>query len=189
MDRMDGKTVGDLMVPVWEHGTVSEKASLYTAIEAFEKASKGAGPSAETPRSVLVLDHAGHPVGELTELDVLRCLEPGYKNIGDLRSVSLSGLSSDFVKSMLQNYDLWQDPLGAICEKAADIHVEDIDCRPVSDRYVEDGESLSTAIHLMVVGQHDSLLVMGTGGEGLVGVLHLKDVFRAVRERIKACKR
>lgn len=186
---MDNKTVGDLMVPVWDHGTISEKATLHTAILAFDKASKRENPSMGPCRSILVLDHAGHPVAELSELDVLRCLEPGYKTIGDLRSVSLSGLNSDFLKSMLRNYNLWQDPLAAVCEKAAGIRVENIDCTPVSDQYVEEGDSLSEAIHLMVMGQHERLLVMGTGGEGLVGVLHRSDVFEEVRDRIKACKR
>jgi predicted transcriptional regulator len=46
--------------------------------------------------------------------------------------------------------------------------------------------SLDTAIHLLVMGHHQSLLV--TRGKDIVGVLRLSDVFRKVSDGIKACK-
>ena len=183
---MEPRTVRDMMVPISDHATISENATLQEAAVAFEKASRGDNPQARN--IVLVLGSGGEPVGEINDLDVLRSLEPGYKAIGDLRSTSLSGLNTEFLTTMLQKYNLWQDPLGALCEKAAGIRVEQVDYKPVSGQYVTEDTPLNQAIHLLIVGQHESLLVMGTGGEGLVGVLHRRAVFRVVLERIKACK-
>lgn len=183
---MEASTVREFMLPIADHATISEKATLQEAAVAFEKAFQGSNPQARNV--VLVLNGSGEPIGELSDLDVLRALEPGYKAIGDLRSTSLSGLNTEFLTTMLQQYNLWQDPLGALCQKAAAIRVEEVDYKPVSGQYVTEDSPLNQAIHLLVVGQHESLLVMGTGGQGLVGVLHRRAVFQEVLKRIKACK-
>jgi hypothetical protein len=40
-------------------------------------------------------------VGKLSQWDVLKALEPKYRNIEDLEKVSRTGFSPDFLKSML----------------------------------------------------------------------------------------
>jgi CBS domain-containing protein len=138
---------------------------------------------------VLVVDDRGRPLGKLSDLDVMRSLEPAYQHVGDLRTTNLSGMSSGFLRSMLQGFHLWQDPLGALCEKAAGIRVADIDYMPISDPVLHEDDPLSMAIHLMVTGRHSSLLVMNKEGGKAVGVLHRSDVFMEVRNRILACER
>jgi len=183
---MERETVGDFMVHISDHATVSEKATLQEAAASFETDSREKDPRAR--RIVLILDSSGEPVGEIGDLEVLRSLEPGYKAIGDLRSTSPSGLNIEFLKSMLRDYNLWQDPLGALCTKAAGIRVEELDYRAVSGRFVTVDTPLNEAIHLLVVGQHETLLVKGSESGKVVGVLHRRDVFREILERIKACK-
>ncbi|MCF8062194.1 MAG: CBS domain-containing protein [Deltaproteobacteria bacterium] len=185
---METKSVRDLMVTMSTTSTVKKDATLYEAVNAFDQAGQAGTERGHAPRNVLVVDDAGRPLGKLSDLDVMRSLEPAYRHIGDLRTTNLSGMSTRFLRSMLQGFHLWQDPLGALCEKAADIRVGDIDYMPITDPVLHEDDHLNMAIHLMVTGRHASLLVMDKDGKQAVGVLHRSDVFMEVRNRILACE-
>ena len=182
---MKSKTVGDFMLPLADHATVSEEAPLQEAALAFEQAC--ARNDCQTGNMILVLNKAGQPIGELSELEVLRSLEPGYKAIGDLRSTSLSGLNTEFLTNMLQHSNLWQDPLGALCEKAATTRVGDVDYQPLADQSVTVDTPLTQAIHFLIVCQRECLLVKDTKAGAYVGILHRRAVFQEVLQRIQAC--
>ena len=106
--------------------------------------------------------------------------------MGNLRETSRYGFSPDFLRSMIENYGLWRKPLEGLCRKAAEMKVKDIMHKPAEGEYVGEDASLDTAIHLLVMGRHQSLLV--TRGEDIVGILRLSDVFKKVCDSIKACK-
>jgi CBS domain-containing protein len=57
---------------------------------------------------------------------------------------------------------------------------------PTEGEYVPKDAALDQAIHQLVVGHHQSLLVTGEGRE-IVGILRLTDVFQEVCGMIKAC--
>ena len=50
---------------------------------------------------------------------------------------------------------------------------------------VTEDASLDFAIHQFIMGSHQSLLV--TGGEKIVGILRLTDVFSAVFHKMREC--
>lgn len=183
---MDNKSVKDLMVPVTKHLSIPEDATLLEAIQAINPGGHVERDRAQ-PRDILIISRDGKPLGLTCELDILRGLEPGYRNLGDLRSTSLSGMSGKFLKSMLERYNLWQDPLGALCEKAASIHMRELDYTTPSDHCVTVDDSLNQATHLMVTGEHSSLFVKDTAENEIVGVLHRHDVYMEVCDRILAC--
>jgi CBS domain-containing protein len=58
---------------------------------------------------------------------------------------------------------------------------------PTEGEYVPDEATLDQALHQLVVGRHQSLLVTRDGRE-IVGILRLTDVFQEVCEMIKACQ-
>jgi predicted transcriptional regulator len=57
--------------------------------------------------------------------------------------------------------------------------------RPTEGEKVEENATLGHALHALIVGHHQSLLV--TRGNKIVGILRLTDMFKLVCERIKAC--
>jgi hypothetical protein len=183
---MQSIKVEELMVPLAEYATVSEEATLNEAVYALETAQKSVEGKREGPRAVLALDPKGRLVGKLDQWTVLWAIEPRYKQMGNLRETSRYGFSPEFLRSMIESYGLWRKPLEGLCKKAADIKVKDIMLKPTEGEYVAVDASLDTAIHLLVMGRHQSLLV--TRGEDIVGVLRLSDVFRKVSDSIKACK-
>jgi CBS-domain-containing membrane protein len=178
--------VKDLMVPLQEYATVNEEASLYAAVLALEEAQKRFHQDRYKHRAILVLDMSGRVAGKLSQLDVLKGLEAGYKKMGDFKGISHTGFSTEFIKSMVDKYDLWKKPLEDICRRSPHIKVKDIMYTPTEGEYVPMDATLDQAIHQLVVGHHQSLLVTKDGKE-IVGILRLTDVFQEISERIKEC--
>jgi CBS domain-containing protein len=177
--------VKDIMVPLAEYATVSTEATLYEAVHALEEAQQRFGKERYRHRAILVFDENKQIVGKLSQLDVIRGLEAGYTKVGNLKAISHTGFSPDLIKSIMEKYNLWQSHLSDICRKASQIKVKEIMYTPTQGEYVDQEATLDGAIHQLVMGHHQSLLV--TGGTAIVGVLRLTDVFMEVCEAIKAC--
>jgi len=178
--------VKELMVPLAEYASVSQGATLYEAVMALEEAQQHYDKQAYKHRAILVFDERNKIVGKLSQLDVLKALEPKYGEIDNDKRVSHWGLSASFIKSMMVNYDLWQKPMENICRKAMDIIVKDIMYTPVEKEYVTEDSTLDEAIHQLVMGYHQSLLV--TRNNEVVGILRLTDVFSKICDAIKSCQ-
>ena len=183
---MKTRMVSDLMVPLQEYATVSEEASLHAAVLALEEAQKKFHQNRYKHRAILVLDESRRVVGKISQLDVLKGLESGYKKMGDFKGISHTGFSTEFIKSMVDKYDLWKKPLEEICRRSPHIKVKDIMYTPTEGEYVPMDATLDQALHQLVVGHHQSLLVTKDGGE-IVGILRLTDVFQEISEMIKSC--
>lgn len=182
---MDGLAVRDLMVPLAEYATVSEDATLYEAVEALRSSQVKFDQNKDRHRAILVLDKNGHVVGKLSQWDVIKGLEPSYDRIGDLRSTSRFGFTPDFIRSLMKNYGLWTRPLTDLCRRAAQVKVGSIMYTPAQGEYVKEEATLDEAIHQLIVGHHQSLLVVRE--KEIVGILRLNDVFREVCNMIMSC--
>jgi CBS domain-containing protein len=181
-------SIAQLMVPLSEYATVSEGATLYDAVMALERSQEKYiyKHSEYRHRAILVLDQKGKVVGKISQIDVLRALEPKYKEILEGRGFRGVGFSKKFLKSMLKDYVLFDNPLHDICRKASEQPVTKFMETPTEGEYIADTASLDEAIHMFVIGHHQSLLV--TRGEDIIGILRLTDVFTAVFHMIKECK-
>jgi CBS domain-containing protein len=177
--------VKDLMVPLSEYATVPETASLYEAVLALEQAQEEFDHTKYRHRGILVLNRDGHVVGKIGQLDVLRALEPNYSEIQSSSGFSRLGFTKKFMQSMLESYHLWASPLRDIAAKADTIPVSAFMYAPIEGEYVEETAGLDEAIHQLVMGHHQSLLV--TRDKAIVGILRLTDVFAAVFHIIKEC--
>jgi CBS domain-containing protein len=184
---MEKISVKDLMVPLEEYATVSEEATLFEAVMALEKAHKELDRSRfqYLHRAILVLDENNKVVGKISQLEALRALEPKYGEMGDAGTVSRAGFSPQFLKSMMERYSIFGGTLQDICSKAAKLKVKDFMYTPDEGDYIEESANLGEAIHQLVMGRHQSLLV--TSQEKIVGILRLTDVFKAVFETMKTC--
>ena len=178
-------SVKSLMVPLNEYATVSEKATLYEAVIALEESKQRFDKNRHQHRAILVLDENNNIKGKISQLDVIRGLEPRYKEMGQIKGISHTGFSIDFFRSMIEKYNLWERPLDHICSKASEIKVKDVMYTPTESEYVDEDGSLNEAMHQLIMGRHQSLLVMRD--RKIVGILRLTDVFEEVYHRIKAC--
>jgi CBS domain-containing protein len=176
--------VKDLMVPLDEYATVDEDASLFEAVSALEIAQEHFDSKKYRHRAVLVISKTGVVKGKISQLDALRALEPKYSEFSS-KGAGAMGFSKKFILSMMDGYDLWNKPMRDLCKKAMRIKARDIMYAPEEGEYVEEKATLDQAIHQLVIGRHQSLLV--TGKNAIVGILRLTDVFTAVFQAMKAC--
>lgn len=183
---MKTKQIKELMIPLSEYAVVSEDAGLFEAVMALEKSQEKFDKSPYPHRAILVRDKSGKIVGKLSQIDVLMALEPKYKQIGEMKSISNLGFSKDFIKGLLAQYQLWDAPMNDICRKAAQIQVREIVSALSDTEVVDENATLDEAIHQLVMGKHQSLLV--TRKADIAGILRLTDVFGEITEQIKACK-
>ncbi|MFZ0447956.1 MAG: CBS domain-containing protein [Desulfatiglandaceae bacterium] len=182
---MKKTTVKELMVPLEGYPTVSEDASVYEAVLALEKAQEKFDRARYRHLAVLVQDREKRITGKVSQWDLIKSLEPKYEEFGDMRTTSLSGLSPLLIKSMMEGFRLWQDDLDFLCNRTAAKRVKEIMYRPTEGEKVEENATMGEALHTLIVGHHQSLLV--TRDKHIVGILRLTDMFNLVCERIKSC--
>jgi len=182
---MEILTAKDLMVPLSGYATVSEDANLCEAVKELKKAQKNFDQTRDRHRAILINNKNNKIVGKLSQLDVIRALEPKYLKIDDPQSLSRFGFSQDYLKYTLKEHHLWENTLDDICKKAAKLIVKTFMYAPTEGEYVKEDTSLEEAIHQLVMGRHQSLLV--TRGEDIVGILRLTDVFRQISDKISSC--
>jgi len=182
------KIVKDLMVPLADYATVSEDATLYDAIIALEEAQNKFDQSRYRHRAILIYDKNRHITGKISQLDILRALEPKYDEMDNRRGMSHYGFSKKFLRTLREQFSLFDKPMEEICKKAAMLKVKNIMYTPTEGEYVNVNDSLDIAIHRLVMGHHQSLLVAkGDDIKNIIGVLRKTDVFMEVCEAIKAC--
>ena len=182
---MKTKTVEALMIPLSEYATVSQEATLKEAIEALDNAQKEYDASPYHHRAVLVYNEQNHISGKVGQLDILRALEPKYDSMMDSKSgFTRLGFSQKFMKSMINQFDLWETRLDQLPEKAAKLKIKDFMYTPSEGEFVNKKASLDEAIHQLVLGHHQSLLVVSS--REIVGLLRLTDVFGEICKAIKA---
>ncbi len=180
-------TVKELMVPLAEYATVSEEATLYEAITALEKAQNEFERSHYRHRAVLAYAPRTKKItGKLSQVDILRALEPQYEDLYNSEGASRYGLTKNFMSSMLVHYNLWSVSLEQLCRAAADRKVKSFIRGFKEGEMVDLHQNLDLAAHLLVMGGHQSLMVVDN--DEVVGILRLTDVFAAVFHTMKSLK-
>ena len=171
--------VKDLMVPLDEYASVPLDATLAEAIQALERAQQAFDHTKYRHRAILVLDAAGQPVGKISQIDALKALEPKYKEIqGKDTKGTFRHFSRMFLNSMLEHHGLFDGSLDDLRKKAAMIHVGEFMHALSADECLAEKATLDEAIHILIMGHQQSLLV--TCDSEIVGILRLTDVFSAV---------
>ncbi len=179
------ETVKDLMVPVAEYATVHEDQTLGVAIRTLARVREKRRVSGEDyrPRGLLVLGQKNRVVGKLSQMDIVMNLEPKYRTTTGseaLAHTATAGLSPELLKSMMDWYSLWDESFEQRCQKVLNMEVKDCMHLPRKDEYVREEETLEVAIHQLVMGRHQHLLV--TRDRNIVGILRLSDLFERVAD-------
>lgn len=175
----------DLMLNLYQCAVVSESATLHEAVSMMEATRKMYQRWDYRPRIALVQTDKQVILGTVRQYDILRGLEPKYREFGTLPAPGAAGLPKEFVNSTYRRYQVWSDPLPELCRKASCLKVRDIMRIPFQTEYIDKEASLGEAIHAMLLGNHPTLLV--TDATGVVGILRLSDVGGYVVNEIKRC--
>jgi CBS domain-containing protein len=74
--------VKELMVPLSGYAVVNKDATLYESVIELKKSQKKFRRSPYRHRAILMLDENNEILGKISQMDVLRALEPKYRKIG-----------------------------------------------------------------------------------------------------------
>jgi CBS domain containing-hemolysin-like protein len=184
---MDTKKVKEVMIPLSEYATVYEIDTLEKAILTLYQSQKRLSTDAYKHRAILAYDETGAITGKVSALDVLRALEPKYRQLGHtdhLAKMNLSrfGLSNDFLHSLVENYNLWDESCESLVKKAKKRKIKEIMYSPQEGEYVDEDIPIPEAIHQFILGHHQSLLVVKQ--DKVVGILRLTDIFKLICDLI-----
>ena len=176
--------VKDVMVSLSEYATVPNGATLFEAVLALEKAQKEFDQTRYHHRAVLILDNDKRVIGKLTQIDVLRAIEPKSKKMDALKDITSYSFSQKFINRTREQYRLEGAPMmeGSLL-RAMKLCVEDFMQSLSEGEYVDEDASLETAIHKLIMGKHLSLLV--TRNKIIIGILRMSDVFAAASQVMK----
>ena len=179
--------VKDFMVPLSDYATISIGSTLYEAVLALEniEKDKNVDQSVHPHWIVLVLDKNGEVIGKMSQLNVVKALEPITEQTETVDRISKFGFSSSFVAAIreesFQNGNardyVYTNPV------IMDMKVEDFMQNLVENEFIDENTSLNSAAHQLTVRNRLSLLV--TREDKVVGVLRLSDVFSALIEAMK----
>ncbi len=183
---MKESKVKDLMVLLSEYTVIPEDATIFEAVLALEKTQRLFNQNNYQSRAILVKDSTGNIVGKLDQLDVLRALEPKYAEIkSEMTGSAKYGFSKQFLLSIIENYQMFDKPLDDICKKAGMEKAGTYMHQLTDGEYISENGSLDQAIHMLILGNHQSLLV--TQKKEIIGILRLTDVFAHVLDNMKKC--
>ena len=138
---METLTVKDLMVPLSRYATVSEDATLGEAVKSLKMAQKEFDQTRDKHRAILITDKDNRIVGKLSQLDVIRALEPKYLKIDNPKSLSRFGFTKDYLKYTLKEHHLWENALDDICKKASKLIVKNFMYTPTEGEFVKENTS------------------------------------------------
>ncbi len=176
---MDKKKVKDLMVPIDEYATVSENATLKEALKALQNAQLKYDKDKYRHRAILVLNDKKQVVGKISQLDVLKAIEPKYEQLeGPSAGLSRFGFGKKFFTDMYEHHNLFLLPITDLVKKASSLEVKSFMYVPEEGEFTSIDTPIEEAIHMIVLGHHHSLLV--TDNDVIVGVLRLVDVFHEI---------
>ena len=175
--------IKDIMVPLSEYATVNEEDTLKKAIITLQKTQTHNDPKSYKYRAILVYDKQNNIVGKISAFDVLRSLEPKYCQIGQPEKMSKMGLSrfglsNSFLSTMMEKYCLWEENLEDLMKSASKLKAKDIMYSLEQGEYVDESATIADAIHQLILGHHQSLLV--SKANKVIGILRLSDVFKLV---------
>jgi CBS domain-containing protein len=173
------------MVPLSEYATVSQDATLSEAVQALKQAQANYDQSKYRHRAILIYDENKRIVGKVSFISILRGLEPKYDTMLSDKGPMHLGFTKTFQRAIIEQLKLWEEPLDDLCAKSASVKVKSFMATPGPDEQIALDATLNEAIHYLVMGHHQSLMVMD--GDEVVGLLRLTDVFDLVADAVSKC--
>jgi CBS domain-containing protein len=180
---MKSITVGSLMVPLASYATVPHTATLAEALQVLERARSAFDPSRYPHRAVLVVDDDGKVIGKLSQMDVIRALDPDIgQKLGE-DALARFGIDDDFIEEAMDRFGWLNRPLRDLCREAGRRNVAECMHRPPRGEFIQRDHHLREAVYRVLIGHCHSLLV--AEGDDVVGILRLTDVFDALARVVK----
>ena len=175
------------MIPLSDYATVSEDETLANTIKALKESQKDNNLKYKH-RAILVYDKNDHITGKMSIFDILKALEPKYRQYEHPKENEDSGLSrfgfdQDFLNSLIDNFSLWDETMDELVKKASKLKIKEVMYTPSKGEYVDEDAPIAEAVHQFILGCHQSLLVLKK--DKVIGILRLTDIFDLVCDLVE----
>ena len=178
---MKNMKVKELMRPIEEFSRISSSATLMEAVESLEKVDEEYRAGKVPERILIVINGKGKNVGKISFIDIVKALEPNYKDFVKIKS----GINSPLIRTLIdERFMFWHKPLAELWQNACQIKIHDFIKLPTSDQMVNANEKMEEAIHLFVAEGHGFLFVRD--GTGIIGLIRLSDVYKKIKMAIES---
>ena len=173
--------IKDVMMPISDYMTIKEEDTLFDVFHMLENIKTESTKPAH--RDAIVINDKGEFKGKVTMIDLLRALEPNYKNL--TKDYKKGVLKKEYIMKAVKDFNLWLEPIQTLCQRGNKITVSEIMHVPEDHEYVQEEDSCEKALHDYVMGVHEPLIVKK--GDKVTGVLRFADLFEFVRKEMIAC--
>lgn len=181
---MQQTTIKDLMIPRDNYLILEESSSLIQAMTALaDRQKEGCCPVHNT---VFVRNEKDQIVSRLTIFDLMRAVEPKYKEVTGL-NLNHFGFSNDYLESIIKTNDLWAKPLEELCAKVPRIKIRDIMLEIPKSEKISISEDLHRAMNRMILNHHHLLLVYDAN-DRFAGTLRSIDLFKLILNLVEQCQ-
>ena len=183
MESIGTMKVRELMRPLERFRCISSDATFMEAVTSLEEADAKFKSGQAPERIVLVCEADERIIGKLSPIDVVKALEPEPVELRIGQEARYSSLKTTLA-SMNEQVRLWHQPLADLRHKAGTIKIRDFVKKPPVSQMVGADDDMNAAFFQFMVGRHGSLFVH-EGGK-IVGLILFSDLYRRIKERIKA---
>lgn len=174
---MDNTPIKEIVIPISDYASVHDDANLLSALIALE--SENRVHMEEQPyrhRAILVLNKNGDVIGKASQIDMLRALEPDNYQLKNLpKKLSRFGLNKAYLSTFYGNFSFWSRSKEEIRRILVNTKITEVMYKPTDNQHVDINDTLSVAMHQIVTGKHQSLLVLE--GNKIIGILRSIDLF------------
>ncbi|SDN78170.1 CBS domain-containing protein [Desulfonauticus submarinus] len=178
---MKSYLIKDIMIPKEEYILAQQDISLFDIIISLKEQKK----SSTYHSTILIIDNENRLKGKITIIDILRGIEPKYKELSHM-DLTRFGYNDDYIFSILKKQEFWVEPLKDLCNKLPTIKIKDIMQNIEQTETIKAEMSLDIAVHKMVINNHNILFVYNANNEFL-GVLRSIDIFDLLCNTIAQC--
>ncbi len=176
---MDKTPIQDIVIPISDYASVQNDANLLTALIALESENRvHMEGQPYRHRAILVLNKKGDVIGKASQIDMLRAIEPDYGKLEVSNGLSRFGFTKEYLSALYGNYSLWSRSKDEIQKLLVRTKITEVMYKPTDSQHVDINDTLSTASHQIIMGQHQSLLVLDCNK--VVGILRSTDIFNKI---------
>ena len=168
------------MISIERYPTINVNGTMYDALIAIKMANQSKDEGQENYQAALVTDDHEKIIGKIGRTGFLKALEPNYNKIFDMDKLSKISLSSEYVESLMSQFNLWESFSPNLCKVAAQIKVTEIMSH--IEQNIDLNTSIFNAIHKLIMWQTLSILV--TDRDDIVGIIRLSDIYNSIESYI-----
>jgi len=169
----DNPVVKKFIIPLEKYPNLNENQTIHDAVQVIRSFICGENDRLRYA-ALLVLNDQNQLVGAVTLRDILRGLDPRFREFPKVKK--FEGKGSEFPDLTI----LWEDSFFVECTKRSHVLIKDF---MSSIHHVKGGDPILKALSIMLSTNHDILPVVEN--DTVIGVIRLEEIFKEINDRCK----